>query len=157
MSRTVLGNKKPIGTLFYKSNGLTTLYRPGSNGTETTRMGLIASSFLPQSQITYRLNSSTAIPQNVTAAGSSQFDYILSKNINVHQINSVRLEITLQNNSGVDVQIAPTPFWFNQVAISSNSACAQPIWSQQPMDYIFQLMKYEEQEAVRILNESGFA
>lgn len=150
-----LSNRKPEGVLFEKVGGLTAVIKRGTNGTESTKMGLDIARFLPQEQVSYRLNPSSPFPQNIAASAGAQMDFQLSCEANIHTINSARVDVTI-TAGGADIIVAPSCFWFGVASMSLSSASSQPIWDQQWQDYLAQLIKYEPEEAKRIMSESGF-
>lgn len=150
-----LSNRKAEGVLFEKVGGLTTVIKRGTNGTETAKMGLDIARFLPQEQVSYRLNPSSPFPTTIAASAGAQMDFQLSCEANIHTINSARVDITITAGAS-DIIVAPSCFWFGVASMSLSSASSQPIWDQQWMDYLGQLLKYEPEEAKRIMSESGF-
>lgn len=151
-----LGNKKRLPPLFHRSGGLTSLVKRGTNGTESVDMGLVQSTFLPQKQVSYRLQPSTPTPTTIGGTNGSQVNFQFSSTENVHNVNSVRIDLTFVNGTGVSVPMAPSPFFFESSSMSLSSSSSVPFFDQRSQDYCHQLMLYEEQEAVRILRESNF-
>jgi hypothetical protein len=153
---TFAANKTQGGLIFNKFGGSTIVRHPRRPNTDTAVIAADLSIIDPANAVLFRLNPNTPL-NGLGSSSQVAVEWSFSAGLNIHRIDSVKIEMLVRNAGLTPVFIAPTPFWFNSVQMSATSAGDQPFWTTNASSHITQLVwNYEEQHALKIAREENF-